>query len=375
MSRDLVLGLLPSIRGGLGELAKTGQHSRLIDGYLRPYAEAFREVRYFSYLRESLDRYTSDAAVLERVRLFSGGALHPWLYSLVMPLRYRRELSGCSVLRVFQITGVIPALAAKRLYGVPFVTTYGFWYSKLPRSRATGWLRRVVERVGLAAADGVIVTTPELGRHVAGRVGSDKVHLIPNGVDTRLFRPSLRPAGGPKTVLYVGRLSEEKNLSLLVEAAAKLAGRVSLRLVFIGGGSLRSALETRARELRVPAEFIPLVNHRELPGYFGRADAFVLPSFTEGHPKVLLEAMSCGVACVASDVEGNRAVLSDAETGLLFDPRDPGALADRLERVFTDADLARGMGERARARIVESYDLGVLIGGEIELLSRVARGA
>ena len=91
----MVLGLLPEIRGGLGELARTGQHSRFVEGYLRPYARAFAEVRYFSYLGESFERYTDDAELRARVRIFPGGRRHPWLHTLAMPIRYRRELREC----------------------------------------------------------------------------------------------------------------------------------------------------------------------------------------------------------------------------------------------------------------------------------------
>jgi glycosyltransferase involved in cell wall biosynthesis len=371
----MVLGLLPSIRGGIGELAKTGQHTRLIEGYFKPYARAFAEVRYFSYLPESLHDYTTDAELLARVRLLPGGLWHPWLYAFLMALRYRRELSTCAVIRVFQVTGVIPALVAKRLFGIPFVTTYGFWYSKLARSRASRWLRGWVESVGLAAADAVIVTTPELAAYVTRKVGEAKVHLIPNGVDTALFCPAPRGSSLAKKVLYVGRLSEEKNLSALIEGAGKLVGRFNLQLIFIGDGPLRAQLEVRARTLRVPVEFLPFMDHRKLPGFFAEADAFVLPSLTEGHPKVLLEAMSCGVPCVASNVAGNSAILADGKTGLFFDLDDADALADRLERVFTQEEFAREMGERARARIVDHYDLRVLVGQEIELLRRVAGAA
>jgi hypothetical protein len=161
--RGLVLGLLPSIRGGVGELAKTGQDSRLIDGYLRPHAAAFDEVRDFSCLDERLEAYTADTDLRGKVTVLRGGMLHPWLYAFLMPFRYRRQMRGCSVLRVFQITGVIPALIAKRLFGVPFVTNYGFWYSRLARSGLTGTLRAMAEREGLVAADAVIVPSPSCG--------------------------------------------------------------------------------------------------------------------------------------------------------------------------------------------------------------------
>ena len=67
-----VLGLLPEIRGGLGTLARAGQHSRFIDGYLKPYARAFDEIRYFSYLAESLADYTDDTELRASVRLLAG---------------------------------------------------------------------------------------------------------------------------------------------------------------------------------------------------------------------------------------------------------------------------------------------------------------
>jgi glycosyltransferase involved in cell wall biosynthesis len=104
------------------------------------------------------------------------------------------------------------------------------------------------------------------------------------------------------------------------------------------------------------------------------ADVFVLPSFTEGHAKVLLEAMSCGVPCVASDVGGNRAAIADGRTGLLVDPADAGALADAIERLVTHRDLARRLGEAARRDVVERYDLGAILTREIELLRTLAAG-
>jgi glycosyltransferase involved in cell wall biosynthesis len=370
----MILGLLPEIRGGLGELARAGQHSRFIDGYLKPYARAFDEIRYFSYRVESLEDYTDDAQVRASVRLLAATRWHPWAYAFVMPIRYRQELRGCSVLRVFQVTGVIPALAAKWRFGVPFVTTYGFRSRHLRRSRLSGGLRARVESLGLRYADAVIVPTPELKADVERRVGDPAViHLIPNGVDTTRFAPDVRAPEVDTRVLYVGRLSPEKNLETLVAAAAKLAPRLEARLTFVGDGPLRERLHAAAAELGVRLELVPSVDHRELPRFYGAADVFVLPSFTEGHSKVLLEAMSCGLPCVASDIDANRSVLADGDAGLLFDPHDAGALAARLEQVFGQRRLAEDLGGRARQRVLTHYDLSALVAREIDLLRRVAR--
>jgi glycosyltransferase involved in cell wall biosynthesis len=370
----MILGLLPEIRGGLGELARYGQHSRFIDGYLKPYARAFDEIRYFSYRVEALEDYTDDAGVRASVRLLAGTRAHPWAYALLLPLRYGQELRDCSVLRVFQVTGVVPALAAKWRYGVPFVTTYGFPYSRLRRSRLSGALAARVESLGLQYADAVIVPTPELRAEIEGRVRDPAaIQLIPNGVDTARFAPGGRTAAVDTRILYVGRLSSEKNLETLVAAVAKLAPRLEARLTLVGDGPLGERLRAAATELGVRLALVPSVDHRELPRLYGEADAFVLPSFVEGHSKVLIEAMSCGLPCVASDIPANRSVLADGAAGLLFDPHDASALATRLEQLFGQRRLAEELGNRARQRVLRHYDLAVLVTHEIELLHRVAR--
>ncbi len=368
----MILGLLPAIRGGLGELARTGQQTRLIDGYLVPYARAFDEVRYFSYLDESLASFTGDAELLARVRVLPGRRLHPWAYAFLMAQRHRRAMRDCSVFRVFQATGVIPALLARRRWGIPFVTTYGFSYERLARSRTRGHLRGIVTRLGLSAASAVIVPTDELRDLIASRVGAAKVHLVPNGVDTLRFRPGAGPTDTRPALLYVGRLSAEKSLGTLLDAAAKLRARFDLGVVMVGEGPEQLALEAQGRALGVPLEFVRFMDHRELPRLYARARAFVLPSLTEGHPKVLLEAMACGVPCLASNVGGSRAILAGGDAGLLFEAGDVGGLAGRLEHVLTQPEVAQRLAERARALVVERYDLARLVASEIVLLRHVA---
>ncbi len=366
------LGLLPALGSGIGELRQSGQASRLIDGYLRPYARAFERVWYGSYLPEAFGEFVDDDGLSATVRVLAPRARRPRLLrALTMPLSHRREFSRCAVFRVFQLTGVIPALIARVCWGTPFVTTYGFWYARLSRPGPSRAAKRLLEQVGLKLAAAVIVTTEGLRAHVATIAPDDRIHLIPNGVDLARFAPAER-ASRRGRVVYIGRLSEEKNLSTLVQAVAGLRGRVESELVMIGSGPLRGKLEALARAAGVRAEFPGVVDHRLIPEWLRGADAFVLPSFTEGHPKVLIEAMAAGLACVASDCPGNRALVSDEETGLLFDPRDPPGLAARLERVLTDQALASALGRRGRDFVAREYDLARLVEAEIDLLKRVA---
>jgi glycosyltransferase involved in cell wall biosynthesis len=364
------VGLLPALGGGIRALAQTGQQSRLIDGYFRPYLRAFDGLDYFSYLPESLAEFTDDAALLAGVAVHAPpGPMARGRRVVQIPFAHAAEMRRCAVLRVFQITGVVPALIARRRFGTPFVTTYGFWYAALSEPGPKRVLKGLVERLGLKHAAAVIATTPELGARA--RRLARRVELIPNGVDTSLFRPMTRPrVGGRRRVLYVGRLSAEKNLDTIVTANRSLGTEVFM----VGSGPRRDALAELAGRAGVVIEFPGVVDQRRLPEVYATADVFVLASFTEGHPKVLLEAMACGVPCVASRCDGNRAIVSDGRTGLLFDPKKPEQLAECLERVLHEPGLGPRLAEAARAETVARYDLRVLVEREIALVRQVAGG-
>lgn len=377
------LGLLPAPGGGIRELARTGQATRLVDGYLRRYVDAFDEVVYFSYYPESLREFTEEPRLLERVRVLAPArAMSRSRRAVSLAHGAGADLAACDVLRAFQVTGVAPLWMAERLgrrVATPFVTTYGFAYDELSRRGPSRYLKRRVAAWGLREAAAVIATTEDL-RARAGRLAR-RVELIPNGVDTAHFVPGprRRAAGDPFRVVYVGRLSAEKNVAAAVRALARLDPRgaepVEAALTLVGAGPLEGALREEARAAGVGAqvEFRGVVDQRALPAEYAEADAFVLPSFTEGHPKALIEAMASGLACVASDCSGNRSLIQDGVNGLLFDARSTDALAAQLRRVARDPAFAARLGAAARERAVSRYDLGALVAREIALLRDVGR--
>jgi glycosyltransferase involved in cell wall biosynthesis len=375
----LTVGLLPAFGDGLGTLAESGQHARLIDGYLRPYAAAFARCYYFSYLPERLEAFARPGAGLERVQVLGPtGRMSRGRRALSMVRQHREAFDACRVLRVFQLTGCLPLLLARPRPRAPYVTTYGFWYGRLSRSPVRRLLKGPLLALALRRAAAVIATTPALAAQA--RRHARRVALIPNGVDTRRFRPrppGPRPPGWRPRVLYVGRLSPEKNLETVIVATGSVGDLPAARprLTLAGPGPLRAELEALAGRHGVDADFRGLVGQDALPSLYAEADAFVLASFTEGHPKVLLEAMSAGLPCVVAANEGTRSLVTDGETGLLFDARQPGQLAAGLRRVLGDPELAARLGRAARARIVADYDLGALVAREIALLREVAAEA
>lgn len=373
------LGLLPGHGGGLAATAASGQMDRLLDYYLPAYRRAFERIHYFSFLPDdALERYTSDADLLAAVGVTPkrSRAPHP-LYALRLPQLAAAELRGCDVLRVFHTTGAIAALIARLRFGIPYVTTYGYRYPDFARSaghHGAAQLWRGLEPVLLRNAAGVVVPTDDLAAYVSRHVPPARIARIPNGVDVAAFAPASRPPrSDPPIVLFVGRLARQKSVGVLLEAAARMQTRVQLHLV--GDGALHGELATQAASLGVDAHFLGVVRHAELPARFAAASAFALPSLREGHPKALLEAMSCALPVVVSDCEGNRALVRHEENGLLVAPGDAAGLARGLDRVLADRALAARLGAAARRGVVEALDLRALLEREVGLLRAAAEGA
>jgi len=181
--------------------------------------------------------------------------------------------------------------------------------------------------------------------------------MIPNAVDLKRFTPrpiGAREPGAPMTVAYVGRIRPVKGVKVLVDAWPKvMQGGADARLLIAGDGAEREGLEQTIRDAGVgdSVEFMGFIS--DVPGVLLRADIYVQPSYQEGLPNAVLEAMSMGLPIVATRVSGNEDVVADGDNGLLVPPGDPDALAAALRKLVADPALAARMGRRS-SEIVES---------------------
>ena len=264
-----------------------------------------------------------------------------------------------------------------RLLGKPVVLTLHTAGQDEPtvvrrRGRLSAW--------AFESADLTMAVSPDLiARWRAAALPADRIRLVPNGVDTQRFRPasaaeraSLRRAlGWPERetiVLFVGFFSRDKRPDLLVHAWRRL-GRagVRVRLAFVGAkkSGYYEIDESLARQIADAAaaddradDILFVEPGHDIDRAFRAADVFALPSIREAHPLALLEAMACELPCVASRLPGaTDAVITDGENGRLFTPDDEAALATALTDILADPVRARAMGARARATVVERYDV------------------
>ena len=262
--------------------------------------------------------------------------------------------------------GYFPTFAggfAEFMRGIPLVVT--------PHSDPGGattskrLFDRVVPPLTIRRASRVIaLTSVEAENLVRLGVPSDRIRIIPNGVDLKEFAglPPRRPNSDTTELLFVGRCyPRQKGLEYLVKALPFLRSRESIRLTIVGedwGGV--AMLQSLARALGVERQiaFRGALPRDEVIQAYASADIFVLPSLFEPFGIVLLEAMAAGLPVVASSVGGIVDVVADGKTGLLIPPGKPLALAAGLEQLISDSSLRARMAEEARRRVFGySWDL------------------
>jgi len=184
---------------------------------------------------------------------------------------------------------------------------------------------------------------------VEGGYPPGRVVAIPNFVDPAEFTASDQPG---RHMLYLGRLSHEKGVETLIEAAAGS----DLRVLIAGDGPQRAALEQQAARLRAPVEFLGHTGGQQLRDLITGARAIVVPSrWPENCPLVVLEAMASARPLVASRVGGIPELARDGEEALLVPPGDVAALRSALVRLHDDAGLALTLGRAGRERAESRY--------------------
>ncbi len=184
-------------------------------------------------------------------------------------------------------------------------------------------------------------------------VAYNGVELPPNGAP---------PRNDPPLIGEIARLCDVKGQRELIGALAELPG---VRLVLAGrdlerGGAFQTELEREAERLGVRDRVEFAGFHDDVPALLDRLDVVALPSWTEGLPLTVLEAMAHARPVVATPVGGTPEVVVDGETGLLVPPRDPAALAGALRRLLEDPDFARRLGEAGRRRVAERFSLDAM---------------
>jgi starch synthase len=311
------------------------------------------------------------------------------LSALSVDLAMAGALDGVDVVHSHTWYANLGGHLAKLLWGVPHVcTTHSLEPLRPWKAEQLGGgyaLSRFAERTALEAADAVIAVSEGMRgdlQRVYPKVDPTRIHVIHNGIDPEEYRPlqdaealaGLGVDADRPLVLFVGRVTRQKGLPHLLRAASQIDRGVQLVLAAAAPDTAEIAAEVgalldEARAAGAEAIWIDrILAHRELVAMMSRAAVFVCPSVYEPFGLVNLEAMACQTAVVASAVGGIPEVVADAETGFLV-PCDPEAvaaepraardfeagIAERINALVRDPDLARRFGEAGRRRVLAEF--------------------
>jgi glycosyltransferase involved in cell wall biosynthesis len=227
--------------------------------------------------------------------------------------------------------------------------------------------------------DRIISISAEICRELEENgIPEQSVVSIPNSVDVVYFQPGENGSTKKmRSILFIGRLADEKGVHYLIRAVEKLKKKVNgITLFIVGEGPLRRELEELSRHLNVMDETAFVGHTDSVLSYYQEADIFLLPSLSEGLPLTLLEALSCGLPVVASAVGGSREILDPqngeetipkseyriGEHGLLVNPEDDDGLASAVLRLLHDRVLSDTLRKKARSYVQQKYGVDRVIG-------------
>ncbi len=186
------------------------------------------------------------------------------------------------------------------------------------------------------------------------------ITMIPNGIDTSFFKPlKVKNKKNGVHFVFTGRISEQKNLFYMFEqfAILKKSCKKDLMLHIAGDGPLKNRLEKFVNELGISdsVKWHGWVDKKTILKLNQGADCFINPSFYEGMPNAVLEAMACGLPAIASNVPGNKDVVVDGENGFLFDLGDHRKINEALNKIIETPCLCSRLGKAARKRLIEKF--------------------
>lgn len=282
------------------------------------------------------------------------------IYSISFVKRNRPDIAHV----FFGIPSGPVAYLLKKLYNLPYVLFLGG--RDVPRPHPDPPFYRLMYGILMPAireiwgnAKAVVACSNGLKEMAQKISDSIPLYVIPDGVDLQKFYPREQDKQNSIIkILAIGRLIQRKGFDCLIKSipeTAKLTNK-SFCVEIVGDGPLRSDLEKLAKQLNVAdkVNFVGTVQYDKLPDNYCQADIYVLSSFAEGMPLVVLEAMASGLPIVATNVQGIDELVKIGKNGFLFNPSDYQALGHNLAKIINDDPLRQKMGQES-TEIIKKY--------------------
>lgn len=290
-------------------------------------------------------------------------------------LKHCSEILNSDVFKTDQIYGSEIPVWLKKKFKKKLITRCGYLLSQFIKREFKNKKEIMdaykLERDAFSHADVGVVTSARDREYVIKehKIKPEKIKVIPNYVITNVFRHI--PVPKLYDLVYVGRGDSQKNLKSLLRAInyLKTNGK-EVSLLMIGSCCEEDWIRLFIKKEDLEVTFKGPVPNFELPSFLNQAKIFILPSYYEGHSKALLEAMSCGLPCIGTNVEGIREELNHQHNGYLC-KTDFKSIAEAIETVLFDEMLQKKVGKNARKHIIKNYSFKKISKIELEAIQEV----
>jgi len=294
-----------------------------------------------------------------------------FLYSILLPLLKRKILTQADIFKTNQASGSWTAVIAKKLFKNPLIFRSGYTWSRLKATQKISRFRssfiKAVEKFACKNADLTIVTTKTQADYIAEQysVSPGIIKVIPNYIDTDIFKPDMAAEKETDRLICVGRLSGEKNLFNLISAV----GKCDVALDIYGAGPLEGELKAHAENISRQVSFKGSVPNSQIPELLNGYRYFILPSDAESMPKSLVEALACGLVCIGTDVTGINEIITDGFNGYLATDTGIESIAEAIRKA-TAADNSQIIAD-AVSNARDNFSIEAVVNSYIKLIPKL----
>jgi len=302
-----------------------------------------------------------------------------FIQSFTIPFYLKKVIKNADILKTNQMYGAWVPIIAKLLYNKKVILRCGYeWYrntfirtsykeKKYLLYQLVGF---IISFLSYKLVDRIIISNQCDADFIRRKffVGLEKIIIMGNYIDISRFRWC--ESGRFERILFIGRLSEQKNLHNLCYAIKKSG----IGLDIIGDGELKEEVNNIVQNDMIDVKFLGIFPNSELPEMINKYKSFILPSFYENNPKVLLEAMACGRAVIGTDVDGIREVISHGINGLLCETSS-ASICKAIRTLGNNNQLCFRLGKEARKHVEKYHSLDNIVKTEHKIYLDVVNKA
>jgi len=293
------------------------------------------------------------------------------LQSVIIPLYLKRIIKNADILKTNQMYGAWVPIIAKLVFNKKVIIRCGYeWYrntfirtsykeKKYLLYKVFGF---IISVLSYNLADRIIISNQCDADFIKRKffVNSEKIFKLGNYININQFR--WHGPGQAKRILFIGRMSAQKNLFNLCQAIK----RSGVGLDIIGDGELREKINSIVRTNMIDVRLLGRFPNSRLPEIINKYRIFILPSFYENNPKTLLEAMACGRAVIGTNVDGIREIISHGINGFLCETSS-ASIYEAIKYLVNDKQLCFRLGKGAREYVAKYHSLDNIVKTEYNL--------